>query len=1800
MAQISNWDKFVLLLWKNWILQWSRKRQLFFELLFPIIYPLLLIMVHSHVEIKQMPAVHYPPLSIDNLDLFRYSDSTILLKSTEIPQYSLYYSPKNDVLDSVVGEAAKSLGLNHTGFKDAKTLQTSVLESNAFAGIEFDESWSDLKELPDNFKYTMRFPSELRTSIFGFGSTWETNKIFWDTGESGPRNLEYNDGGVPAGYLREGFIPIQHALSMSYIRKKSGQEELPEVVMQRYPHPPYDYDALLQYLDKILSSIMLLSFLSPFVTITRYVTAEKEKQQKEVMKIMGLNNWLHWAAWFVTSFTQLMISAIIMVALLKIPWKNGVAILSKCSFTALLFFIMIYIVATICFCFMIAPIFTKASTASAVTGVILCIAYLPLTSIDPNTLSLASKLGWSLISNTALKLGVTLIVQFENTDDGFQWNKIFPPASINDLTVGDVMIMMVISSAIYLCIGLYIEQVFPGDFGVPRKWYFPFTRSFWFGERINENIPYNNDQVNRRSSAAFEAEPDDKKIGLLIRNMKKKFGKKLVVNGLSINMFEDEITVLLGHNGAGKTTTISMLTGMFPPTSGTAIINGCDIRTNIEGARMSLSICPQHNVLFDDMSVGNHLRFFSRMKGLKGDAVEAQVQKYLKLIELENKETSKAGTLSGGMKRKLSVCCALCGDSKVVLCDEPSSGMDPAARRQLWDLLRKEKMGRTILLTTHFMDEADVLGDRITIMCDGELKCYGSSFFLKKHFGSGYSLICVKEENCNPAEVTALLALYIPGIQPKSDIGAELSYALPDKYSDRFEKMLGALEDRSAELHLSGYGIGITSMEEVFMKVGAEINAESDAMENRKKAGADWKGTSRYSDDGNESMRSDRAFTDQNHLLRGMQLTLNQCHAMMMKKMLYTWRNKLLFFIQNLVPKLFVVITLLSSSALSSFRELPPMKICREQYPQTVTVMERYQNLTHNSTGTNVANHYEELAKSIGSSHLYASTGNKNFTKYILDLGASIQSHINTHYVVAASMGDDRIIAWLNNEPLHTAPLTVNMVHNAIARLYVGEDATIEVTNHPYPYSKKTELSEQILRQIMSTIMGIVMATNLGICMCFVSTMYILFLIKERQSRAKLLQFVSGVRVWTFWLINYIWDFFTLTITCVIIIITIFCFQVEGFMKFDELGRYFLLLIVFAFAVLPFTYLLSLLFEDPATGFSRVTTINMIFGVVVFWVVWIMSMLGDEEEKTSTLLSSIFRIFPHFSLVMGLNKAYSFVLTQSVCENYGSVSSKLICEMDSKCCNVDSIFRWDDPGIMKELVYMMCTGIVCFLVLVIGDMGLINELILIVRKRTIKAPPPPEVVDEDVERERQRILNMKPHEMAAKNLVLDRVSKCYGSFTAVNQVSLCVKEVECFGLLGVNGAGKTTTFKMLTGDEKISWGSAYVQGLNLQTHMGQVYRRIGYCPQFDALLDNVTGREMLRIFCLLRGVPKENIKPISEDLAKSFGFMKHIDKFTVTYSGGNKRKLSAAIAMIGSPSVIYLDEPTTGMDPAARRQLWNMVCSIRDSGKSIVLTSHSMEECEALCTRLAIMVNGEFKCIGSTQHLKNRFSKGLILKIKVRRSKSGLRSSQLGNGSRYRTQVSEVSIPSTPVQCQNSSDVPLLRSVKIIKIPHSSNDSLQRISDDQMDTAGSDRDNIDEVTAELRRNPDAIPGFSGQKMEDSIDNVKKFVDQHFPQAILQEEYYGMLTYYIPLDAIKWSKIFGLMEESRYKLNVEDYSISQTTLEEIFLHFARHQCEDPRTSQIKKLKKQQEIQNRREMRNQRHKKKAQSAETATTT
>ncbi|XP_033989179.1 ATP-binding cassette sub-family A member 3-like [Trematomus bernacchii] len=168
---------------------------------------------------------------------------------------------------------------------------------------------------------------------------------------------------------------------------------------------------------------------------------------------------------------------------------------------------------------------------------------------------------------------------------------------------------------------------------------------------------------------------------------------------------------------------------LYPPTSGRAYINGYDICQDMALIRRSLGLCPQHDVLFDNLTVSTPLKGFSR------DKIPDEVDRTIRILNLEDKRHARSKTLSGGMKRKLSIGIALIGDSKVVMLDEPTSGMDPSARRATWDLLQGEKRGRTILLTTHFMDEADLLGDRIAIMAGGELQCCGSPLFLKNKYG---------------------------------------------------------------------------------------------------------------------------------------------------------------------------------------------------------------------------------------------------------------------------------------------------------------------------------------------------------------------------------------------------------------------------------------------------------------------------------------------------------------------------------------------------------------------------------------------------------------------------------------------------------------------------------------------------------------------------------------------------------------------------------------------------------------------------------------------------------------------------------------------------------------------------------------------------------------------------------------------------------------------------------------------------------------------------------------------------------
>lgn len=219
-----------------------------------------------------------------------------------------------------------------------------------------------------------------------------------------------------------------------------------------------------------------------------------------------------------------------------------------------------------------------------------------------------------------------------------------------------------------------------------------------------------------------------------------------------------------------------------------------------------------------------------------------------------------------------------------------------------------------------------------------------------------------------------------------------------------------------------------------------------------------------------------------------------------------------------------------------------------------------------------------------------------------------------------------------------------------------------------------------------------------------------------------------------------------------------------------------------------------------------------------------------------------------------------------------------------------------------------------------------------------------------------------------KAIVINGLKKNYGEKVAVNDISLEVEQGMLFSLLGVNGAGKTTTIKMLTGLTKPTSGDAYVMGKSIKNELTEVKKLVSVSPQDTAVAPNLTVRENLEFIAGIYGMSKEEIKEKTDEMINKFS-LKEIEKSKAkTLSGGWQRRLSIAMALITEPKILFLDEPTLGLDVIARRELWQIIKSIKEK-VTIVLTTHYMEEAEKLSDKVAIMLNGQVKAVGTVEEL---------------------------------------------------------------------------------------------------------------------------------------------------------------------------------------------------------------------------------------
>ncbi|KAK2120096.1 Phospholipid-transporting ATPase abca1 [Saguinus oedipus] len=630
--------------------------------------------------------------------------------------------------------------------------------------------------------------------------------------------------------------------------------------------------SFLRVMSRSMPLFMTLAWIYSVAVIVKGIVYEKEARLKETMRIMGLDNGILWFSWFISSLVPLLVSAGLLVVILKLgnllPYSDP---------SVVFVFLSVFAVVTILQCFLISTLFSRANLAAACGGIIYFTLYLPyvLCVAWQDYVGFTLKIFTSLLSPVAFGFGCEYFALFEEQGIGVQWDNLFEsPVEGDGFNLTTSVSMMLFDTFLYGVMTWYIEAVFPGQYGIPRPWYFPCTKSYWFGEESDEKS-HPGSSPKRMSEICMEEEPTHLKLGVSIQNLVKVYrdGMKVAVDGLALNFYEGQITSFLGHNGAGKTTTMSILTGLFPPTSGTAYILGQDIRSEMSTIRQNLGVCPQHNVLFDMLTVEEHIWFYARLKGLSEKHVKAEMEQMALDVGLpSSKLKSKTSQLSGGMQRKLSVALAFVGGSKVVILDEPTAGVDPYSRRGIWELLLKYRQGRTIILSTHHMDEADILGDRIAIISHGKLCCVGSSLFLKNQLGTGYYLTLVKKDvesslsSCRNSSSTVsylkkedsvsqsssdaglgsdhesdtltidvsaisnLIRKHVSEARLVEDIGHELTYVLPYEAAKEgaFVELFHEIDDRLSDLGISSYGISETTLEEIFLKVAEESGVDAE------------------------------------------------------------------------------------------------------------------------------------------------------------------------------------------------------------------------------------------------------------------------------------------------------------------------------------------------------------------------------------------------------------------------------------------------------------------------------------------------------------------------------------------------------------------------------------------------------------------------------------------------------------------------------------------------------------------------------------------------------------------------------------------------------------------------------------------------------------------------------------------------------------------------------------------------------------------------------------------------------------
>jgi len=640
----------------------------------------------------------------------------------------------------------------------------------------------------------------------------------------------------------------------------------------------------------------------------------------------------------------------------------------------------------------------------------------------------------------------------------------------------------------------------------------------------------------------------------------------------------------------------------------------------------------------------------------------------------------------------------------------------------------------------------------------------------------------------------------------------------------------------------------------------------------------------------------------------------------------------------------------------------------------------------------------------------------------------------------------------LNTTGWHAPAVFLNLASQTLqAAIASDAGSTGKITTSVHPFS----LTNQ--QKTSSNITFTVVALFFIIAFSVVPATFISFVVMENRTKAKHLQVVSGISAPAYWISTFVFDYLSYSIPMLASWIILVAFGIDGLIGENFVGTA-VVFILFGLAITPMTYAFSFYFKDEAKALIFTVIAYFFSGFILFLADMLLALIQSTQDVEKSL-KYIFAVVPEFTFARAL---YDINLNSMLMDCGDAITKDSNEALWEQVCKKD-IF---DSHVAGTWVTFLAAEFVVFTTLVIFiEWSKQGGCLSRVFHRSPQVDDEPYEEDEDLVKEQQRITSGAADDDIVWVKDLRKVYPGRGNVgpkVAVKKLSFGVPAGEVFGFLGINGAGKTTTLSILSGEFPATAGEARLAGLDMYRSRPQINQQMGYCPQFDAVLAKLTGREHLEMFARIKGINESEISGVVEDCIDKMNLREHCEREAGSYSGGNKRKLSVAIALVGNPKIVFLDEPSTGMDPEARRFMWNVIASTM-KGRSVILTTHSMEEAEALSTRIGIMVGGRLRCLGTTQHLKTKYGAGYTLEL--------------------------------------------------------------------------------------------------SSMEAVADAVEAWVADTFPGSSLVEKHGGQLRYEIGRSESRLSVMFSKLEESRERLGITDYALSQTTLEKVFLKFAAEQEEE---------------------------------------